>query len=103
MASEVGSRILAFRDVPQGDAELGRGGFLDPSDESRPIADALVERRRTHADLGRDGLHRERVEAAGLEETGRGVEDRLVGGLGSGGTHRVENRLLTLALQGYNV
>ena len=98
---DVGPRIPAAGGARQRRLELRGGGLLDGPDERCPIAHPLVQRRRPDSHLGGDRLHRERVETAGLEEAGRSVDDRLVGRPGAGGTHVAEDRLLTLALQGY--
>ena len=50
-------------------------------------AHVLVQRRGADADPIGDGLHRQRVEAALLEELAGGDEDRVAGGAGSGRAH----------------
>ena len=63
----------------------GRGA--DRSDECPTIGEPLVQGRSSNADAFGDGEHRDRVEAAGLEDLSTGGHDVVVRGAGPSGAH----------------
>ena len=68
-------------------AQVCEDGRADRRDQVAAAREPLVQRRGPDSDAIRDRLHRDRVDAAGLEKVAAGGDDIGLGGAGPGGAH----------------
>ena len=77
-ADRVGARAPGRRS-PQRRRQLARGLRREPAQQPVAAGDVVVERRRAHAERGRDACERHRLEALGVGDVaGRGDDERAV-------------------------